>query len=438
MNLKTAPFAWVLMVCLPLLSGGSQRNLRPALVSATPYKPGAMYRQGETVGWDIHVTPDMTPGGAEVFDYTVKSNGQDLISSGRLEVSDGKAKVEVKPTKPMMVFLQVTSSLHKAIKYDFGAVVDAQKLHPVVPRPKDFDAFWREKIKGLLAVPENAEITPKDSGMPDVEYGTIKMDHVGGHHIYGQFAKPKGDGKYPAMVIFQWASPPYPLDRSWVTWRAKQGWLVVNIEPHEVLSDAPPAYYQALPQALKNYNTIGMEDRETSYFLQMYLADYRAVDYVTHRPDWNGKVLLVTGTSMGGQQSLCVAGLHPRITHLVVNEPAGCDQTDPVFGRSIGYPFLPMTNPKVAEAARYFDAVNFASHIRATSLVGMGFVDTVAQPAGIWTAFNEIRGKKEAAPMFDSPHNNTATGQQQKPITSRTEEWFSALVKGEPIPASHS
>jgi cephalosporin-C deacetylase-like acetyl esterase len=166
----------------------------------------------------------------------------------------------------------------------------------------------------------------------------------------------------------------------------------------------------------------------------MYLADYRAVEYISHRPDWDGKTLLVIGTSMGGQQSLCVAGLHPKITHLVVNEPAGCDLTGPAHGRCNGYPFLPLDNPKVAEAARYFDAVNFASHIKAASLVAMGFVDTVAPPAGIWTAFNLIRGKKEAAPMFDSPHNNTATPQQQKPFTSRSEEWLAALVKGKPIP----
>ena len=29
----------------------------------------------------------------------------------------------------------------------------------------------------------------------------------------------------------------------------------------------------------------------------------------------------------------------------------------------------------------------------------MGFIDTISSPAGIWSAFNQIAGPKEAAPM---------------------------------------
>ena len=112
-----------------------------------------------------------------------------------------------------------------------------------------------------------------------------------------------------ALVIFQWASPPYPLQKSWVTQYASAGWLALNIEPHDVLPDQPKSYYDALPKRIKEYQSIGNDDRDNSYFLQMYLADYRAVDYIAGRPDWDGKTLVVMGTSMGGQQSLCVAGL---------------------------------------------------------------------------------------------------------------------------------
>ena len=50
------------------------------------------------------------------------------------------------------------------------------------------------------------------------------QDGIGGAHVYGQIAKPKREGKFPALVIFQWASPPYPLQKSWVTDRAAEGW----------------------------------------------------------------------------------------------------------------------------------------------------------------------------------------------------------------------
>src|SRR4029077_3030985 len=133
------------------------------------------------------------------------------------------------------------------------------------------------------------------------------------------------------------------------------------------------------------------------------------------------------------QQSLCVAGLPPQITHAIVNEPAGCDTNGPLHGRQSGYPNFPAGNPKIMETALYFDAVNFAPQIKANSLVAMGFVDTIAPPAGIWTAFNQIPGPKEAAPMIASPHNNLATPAQQRPYTRRSAEWLATLVKGEKV-----
>jgi cephalosporin-C deacetylase-like acetyl esterase len=282
----------------------------------------------------------------------------------------------------------------------------------------------------LHKVPENPVVTPGDSYKPEVDYATIRMDHVNGAHVYGQIAKPKKPGKYPAVVIFQWANPPYPLEKSWVIEPASQGFIALNIEPHDVLPTEPPSYYSALPDSLKNYQSIGQDDRNQSYFVEMYLRDYRAVDYITQRPDWDGKTLIVMGTSMGGQQSLCVAGLHPRVTHVIVDEPAGCDLAAGLHGRSEGYPFFPSNNAKIMETARYVDAVNFAPHIKATCLVAMGFIDVLAPPAGIWTAFNLIRGPKEAAPMFDSPHNNTATAAEQRPYTDRSAEWLATLARG--------
>src|SRR5215218_6409814 len=162
----------------------------------------------------------------------------------------------------------------------------------------------------------------------------------------------------------------------------------------------------------------------------MYLADYRAVDYLAGRPDWDGRTLVVMGTSMGGQQSLAVAGLHSKITHVIVNEPAGCDSNGPLRGRAAGYPNWPSNSPQIMKTALYFDAVNFASRIKATSLVAIGFVDTVTPPVGIWIAFNQIKGPKEAVPMIDSPHNHLATAEQQRPYTSRSAEWLNTLVRG--------
>ena len=204
----------------------------------------------------------------------------------------------------------------------------------------------------------------------------------------------------------------------------------MNIEPHDVMPDQPKEYYDALPEALKNYNTIETRNRDKNYFLYMYLADIRAVDYLASRPDWDGKTLVVMGTSMGGQQSLCAAGLHPKVTAMLINVPAGADANGNAHGRKIGYPFWDVNDPQVLKTAQYFDTVNCAARIKVPSLVSMGFIDTATPPVGIWAAFNQIKGPKEAAPMIDSPHNHLATPEQSMPWTQRSAAWLSALVAG--------
>jgi cephalosporin-C deacetylase-like acetyl esterase len=415
-------------------------------LTLTPYQADGIYDLGERVGWTATLPPGAAPAGG--YAYVVMKNNQGVIKTGTLDLSSGRALLEVTLDEPAMVYVEVSLNGARggasagagggAETQVVGAAVAPEKLHPSVRRPADFDTFWAEKIRQLRSIPANPVLKPGDGGRPDVEYATIRMNNINGAGVHGQLAKPRRDGRFPALLILQWASPPYPLQKAWVAERAAQGWLTLNIEPHDVLPDQPQAYYDALPESLKRYETIGLEDRDKNYFLQMYLADYRAVDYLASRPDWDGKTLVVMGTSMGGQQSLCVAGLHPKITHVIVNEPAGCDTNGTLHGRKAGYPNWPPDNPKAMRTALYFDAVNFASRITVPSLVAIGFVDTVTPPVGIWIAYNQIRGPKEAVPMVDSPHNHQATPEQQRPFTVRSEEWLDTLGRGgivEPDPA---
>jgi cephalosporin-C deacetylase len=162
----------------------------------------------------------------------------------------------------------------------------------------------------------------------------------------------------------------------------------------------------------------------------MYLADYRAVEYLASRPDWDGTTMVVMGTSMGGQQSLAAAGLNPRVTALIVHVPAGADVTGPLHGRAPSYPDWNVNRPEVLETARYFDVAYFASRIRAKSLVSMGFLDEVTTPASIWAAFNQIPAPEEAVPLVDAHHNHLATAEQQLAYTRRAAEWLRILVHG--------
>jgi cephalosporin-C deacetylase-like acetyl esterase len=60
----------------------------------------------------------------------------------------------------------------------------------------------------------------------------------------------------------------------------------------------------------------------------------------------------------------------------------------------------------------------------------MGFIDTVTPPVGIWTAFNQIPGPKEAVPLVDAAHNHQSTPEQQAPYLVRSAEWLKTLLAG--------
>jgi cephalosporin-C deacetylase-like acetyl esterase len=216
----------------------------------------------------------------------------------------------------------------------------------------------------------------------------------------------------------------YALNARGDAQRATEGWLVVNVDSHDKLPSDPSG---GIPQG---YQAIGNTDREKSYFLDMYLRDSRALDYVLTRPDWDGKTVVLMGGSMGGQQSLALAGLRPeKITAVLVCVPAGADTNGDLHGRKAGYPYWPSDNPDAMKTALYFDTVNFASRIKAPVLAGIGFIDTTSPPAGVWTALNQITSAKEPLPMIESEHDNL-TPMQGRACPARTKEILDELVKG--------
>jgi len=410
----------------------------------TPDHANGIYAAGERVGWTVTL-----PGAAETgpYTYTVKKNGSTVLGTGSVTLVNGRGRIETTFREPAMLLVEVKPpagatgfgnvSTGGAGRVLLGAAVSPASIKPAEPKPADFDAFWDAKLKQLAAIPMNAVVTPGESGKSGVEYATVKLDNVGGSHVYGQLAKPAREGKFPALLILQWASAPYPLQMPWVVDRAAEGWIALNVEPHDVPSNMPQPFYDALPAIIKQYNTIGQLSRDESYFLRMYLGDYRAVEYLASRPDWDGKTIVVMGTSMGGQQSFATAGLNHRVTGLLVNVPSGADVTATLHGRSASYPNWNVSNPSVLTTARYFDTANFASHITATSLVAMGFIDDVSAPAGVWSVYNQIRGPKETVPLVDSPHNHLATASQLQPWNTRSAEWLAALARGESPIAKH-
>jgi hypothetical protein len=62
-------------------------------------------------------------------------------------------------------------------------------------------------------------------------------------------------------------------------------------------------------------------------------------------------------------------------------------------------------------------------------MAGMGFIDTISPPAGVWTALNQIPGPVEALPMIESEHDNL-TPDKARACTARVNGILDQLVHG--------
>lgn len=439
-----------------VVSGFAQRGPIDQQLTFAPHHPSGIYDVGETVGWTVTPGP-VTP--TYAYKWTIRRNNAVVLKEGKLDLSSGKDKIEITGDQPEMIYVAIepyanlvvdadaTDAASPAAQpsaggagrgaasgyvggntgrnnglYAVGAAVAPAKIGLSTPRPDDFDAFWDGKLAAQAKVPINPVLTPVQTDVADVELSMFVLDALGSQ-AHGYLAKPAREGKFPALIQLQYAGV-YALNARGAAQHAAEGWLFINVDSHDKLPS------DASGNIPRNYQSVGNTEREKSYFLNMYLRDSRALDYLLTRPDWDGKTIVLTGGSMGGQQSLVLAGLRPeKITAALVCVPAGADANGDLHGRKAGYPNWPSDNPDVMKTALYFDTVNFASRIKAPVLAGMGFIDTISPPAGVWTALNQIAVPKEPLPMIESEHDNL-TPQKGRACPARTREILELLVKG--------
>jgi cephalosporin-C deacetylase len=425
----------ILLLLIPAQIRAASTDKDPLTV--TCQNPSGVYQLHQPINWQVQWSApaaDVTSA-----QYTLKLGGRKEIESSALTFRNGSATITAAIDQPNTLLAIVTvktrdGTEHRAVG---GAVAEQDKILPAAAIPPDFHAFWAAKIAELESVPANPVLTPADSERPDVDYWKITLNNIRGRHIQGQIARPKSGEKFPALLIPQWAGV-YGLEKSWVIDRAAEGWLALDISAHDIPIDQPKAFYKdQFAGPLKNYWAIGNDDRDTSYFLPMYLSCYRAAEYLQSRPDWDGKILVVSGGSQGGQQAIMIAGLFPHFSAALAIRPAGGDMRAPDAGRAPGWPmwydWTENKDPeKVRNASEYFDPANFAPDIDCPVLIAAGLLDEVAAPSSIFATFNRISSPKELVIMPNATH--PSEGETSKPFYNRWGLWMYTLRQDKPAP----
>jgi cephalosporin-C deacetylase len=231
--------------------------------------------------------------------------------------------------------------------------------------------------------------------------------------VSGYFAKPANakPKSLPIILTVHGAGVRNSSLGGAVGW-AKQGLLALDINAHGLPNGKPDKFYADLAAGeLKDYRTRGRESRDTVYFRGMFLRLVRALDFLCAQPEWDGKTVVVFGSSQGGYQAIVAAGLDARVTFLAAGVPAGCDHTGFKAERINGWPKFIATGEQpsgnVVEAVRYYDAMNFATRTKAGAIVTVGFIDTTCPPSSVYAAYNNLPGKKSIHTDPDAGHTST-------------------------------
>lgn len=387
-------------------------------LSVTADHADGIYKSGETAVFTIKATQDGKPLAAGKLNCVFSNDGWQAKPPQSIDIANGKATIEGKLDQPGFLQLRVSSGKASALA---GAAYDPLEIKPSLPVPDDFDQFWAAQKDALAKVPVKSTLTPVQGPAKGVEAFDVQVDCLG-KPVSGYFGRPR-DAKPRSLpaILFVHGAGVRSSNLPSTSWSEREGGMLsFDINAHGIPNGKPAEFYTELAShELKDYRAAGRNDREQCYFKGMFLRLIRAIDFLTEQPEWDGKTVIVSGSSQGGYQAFAAAGLDPRVTFFCAGVPAGCDHTGSAADRISGWPKIVPNDaagkpdPTVLQVSRYFDCVNFAARAKCKgAVVTVGFIDTVCPPTSVYAAYNALTIPKAI-------HSDVAVGHANSPAASK-------------------
>ena len=378
-------------------------------VVARTDRPDAIYQCGEQAVFRISVVKRGQPVAAGKARVSITLDGGKAIEQKTIALGPAPVEVQGSLSEPGFLRCTVTHTQDgKRYRGYAGAAFEPERIQPTAAMPDDFEEFWMAGRKRVEAIPLDLRLTPLPK-WSDAKQQSFHFSfaNIGNTRCYGFLSVPKGKKPpFPAYVTVPGAGPgpSSPGGRSW----AMKGVLGMVVSVHAYDCGQPVDKIKECYDALNKpgiYSRQGAPDRDAYYFRRAILCMDRAVNYLASRPDFDGKHLVVNGSSQGGGSALILAGLNRHVTAAAANVPALCDHAGHLGGRRPGWPGIVRGKTEeerapYVEMSNYFDAVNFARRITCPVIVSVGFIDRTCSPSSVYSAYNVIAAPKR---LFTDP-----------------------------------
>lgn len=414
MNIKTTMKRMMmiaLMAVVTLMAGAENYPYRSDYLWVTvPDHADWLYKTGEKANIEIQFYKYGIPRNGEVT-YTV---GNDLLGTdtkGSVTLKNGRAKINI-GTKKTPGFRDVVLTMKldgQSYTHHVKVGFSPEKIQPFTQEPKDFNTFWQGNLDELAKIPLSyTKEIAKEYCTDKVDCYLVKIpvsrrkQCVYGYLFYPKNAQP---GKHPVVLCPPGAGIKTIKEPLRHKYYAENGFIRLEIEIHGLDPRLPKETFDDISRAFNSdptgYLENGIDNRDRYYMKHVYLALVRCIDLLTSLPEWDGRNVAVQGGSQGGALALVAAGLDKRVNLCVVNHPALSDMAGYTEkGRTGGYPhFNRMTGlytPSNISTMAYYDVVNFARKMKATTYMTWGYNDNTCPPTTSYAVWNTLNCEKES------------------------------------------
>jgi len=267
---------------------------------------------------------------------------------------------------------------------------------PPLDRREDFSLFWEASLSELGRIPmepvyrENRERSDSNFTSYDVDYnGCLKS------RIQGELLVPRAVSR-PRLIIYihDYNRLLFPerglLDESFA-------YFFIKMRGHE-LTPEPGTDEQVSP----GFMTDGIMDINSFYARSVYLDVNRTINMLRLNKSLDCSVMGVMGRGFGAAAAVFADVYSDRVGALVLDKPSFCNlpmsqnlsqgdtatEINGFISKNRGI------KKRIKLNMTYFDAMNFSDLVTSPVLVSVGFRDTLAPPACVFSLFNHILTEK--------------------------------------------
>jgi len=272
---------------------------------------------------------------------------------------------------------------------------------PPLTRQDDFDRFWETTLAESARQPLNLRLTPLDLPFRGAQLFRASFDGFGGAPLVGTYARPVGDGPFPAIALYHGYSGHRPEPWELLAW-VSQGYAVLATDVRGQGGESGDSLPYPGGHA-PGFMTMGIGDPQTYYYRGAYADTVRAIDVLTAQPEVDAGRIGAAGGSQGGALTLVAAALDGRVKAAVAEIPFLCHfrrattlvDTSPYREIAEYFRRTGADEERTYRTLSYFDCMNLAPRIGAATLVTCGLMDDICPPSTVFAAYNHIQAEKD-------------------------------------------